>query len=82
MGVLFPHKDDTNVITPPAIQAANAAHCVPAEANTTDGFRKIPLPMIMPTTIASASIKPNVFCFVFICFCSYSYSFFYKNSMF
>jgi hypothetical protein len=54
-------KADARVITPPKVHARILIHGVPAWLNTIPGFRNIPEPMIMPMTIAIASIKVTDF---------------------
>ncbi len=50
-------RAEANVTTPPAAQAKTAMRGEPALASTTLGLRKMPLPIIMPTTRAKASTK-------------------------
>ena len=49
-----------NVIRPPATQANKEPTGDPACSSTMLGLRKMPLPMIMPTTIAKAWTNDSV----------------------
>src|SRR6266566_9385509 len=48
-----------NAIAPPAAQATNVSHGRPSCWATSPGVRKIPVPTMIPTTMARPSQKPS-----------------------
>ena len=63
-------RAEAKVIIPPTTQAIIPIIGEPASLKTIPGFRNIPEPIIIPTTIAMASIYVIVFFCVFSIICS------------